>query len=289
MIAVDWGTTSCRAYRLRGSAVVERRDARAGILYVERGAFAETLREVIAPWLTDGEDRVLLAGMIGSRNGWVETDYVACPASPDALARALVPVPFDGARVRVVPGVSASDAAGVPEFMRGEESQIFGTRIETGLVCLPGSHSKWARVAGGEIVGFTTFLTGEAFAALRDHTILARSIRAAPLDLDAFDAGVARSADTGGVLHHLFGVRALGLTGRLTDATAGSYLSGLLIGHEVREALGAGEVDVHVVGAAELRELYTRAVSRCGGRAQPWSDEAAAAGLSRIAERARWT
>jgi len=288
MIAVDWGTTSCRAYRLQRGAIVDRREAHTGILHVENGAFAATLRLLIGSWLADGETRVLLGGMIGSRSGWVETAYVPCPVSRSELARMLVSVPFEGATVQVVPGVSANDAAGVPEFMRGEEAQIFGADIETGVACLPGSHSKWVRVVDRRIVDFTTHLTGEAFAALRAHTILARTMADGPTEQSAFDAGVARSADPGGVLHHLFGVRALALVGRLTEATTSSYLSGLLIGHEVRAAL-LPHTEVHVIGAAALTELYARAILACGGRPRRWPDDTAALGLSQLAESAQWT
>jgi 2-dehydro-3-deoxygalactonokinase len=288
MIAVDWGTTSCRAYRLHGGKPVDRRDAPAGILHVEQRDFSGTLRSLVAAWLADGEERILLAGMVGSRSGWVETGYLPCPVSPAQLAESVVPIPFEGAAVRVVPGVSAVDTARTPELMRGEEVQIFGAEIEAGTVCLPGSHSKWARVRDGRITDFGTYLTGESFAALRGHTILARTIVDGPLVVSAFDAGVMRSADPGGLLHHLFGVRALSLAGQLTEASSGSYLSGLLIGHEVRAALSPGN-EVHVIGAAHLTALYERAIVACGGRARVWAEDTAARGLNRIGESVRWT
>jgi 2-dehydro-3-deoxygalactonokinase len=289
VIAVDWGTTSCRAYRLRGGAVIDRREARAGILQIASESYAAALRDLVGSWLVDGEARIVIGGMIGSRSGWVETPYVPCPVSADDLSRQLVPVAFEGAIVRLVPGVSAADPTGIPEFMRGEEAQIFGTDVQDAVLCLPGSHSKWVRVTEKRIATFTTFLTGEAFSALRAHTILAKSIADAPIALDAFDAGVARSSEPGGLLHHLFGVRALTLTNRLSDQTAGSYLSGLLIGHEVRQALVERDAHVHVVGAAALTDLYARAIQSCGGRPRRWSDETGALGLSRIAEQASWT
>ena len=124
--------------------------------------------------------------------------------------------------------------------MRGEETQVMGVQAllrNGGMACLPGTHSKWVRVEGGRIVGFTTHMTGEAFAALRGHTILGRMMRDGPADGAPFEAGLARSAEPGGLLHHLFGVRALGLANRLEEADAPAYLSGILIGHEVRAAL----------------------------------------------------
>jgi 2-dehydro-3-deoxygalactonokinase len=169
--------------------------------------------------------------------------------------------------------------------MRGEETQIAGVLADMpaatpALACLPGSHSKWARIAGGRIVMFQTYLSGEAFAALRGHTILGRMMREGPIDPAGFDRGVARSGAPGHLLHHLFGVRALGLFGRLGEAEAAGYLSGLLIGHEVRAALPDGGGEVHLIGAGALCGLYARAIALCGARAVAYGEDAAAAGLT---------
>ena len=288
MIGVDWGTTSFRAVRLRGRAVLERRDLPLGILRVPPGGFADALRGAISPWLADGETHVLVSGMAGSRQGWQEAPYLPCPAGAAGLAATLTPIPFDCAEVRLVPGLSVPGDP--PEVMRGEETQVVGALDgigRDGLACLPGSHSKWVQVRDGGIAGFTTHLTGEAFAALRDHTILGRMVQpgAAP-DPDSFDRGVARSAQPGGLLHHLFGVRTLGLFDRLPNPE--SYLSGLLIGHEVRAAMPPGQ-PVHLIGDAKLCALYARAVARCGGTVTIAGEDAAAAGLAIIGEHAAWT
>jgi len=293
VIGVDWGTSSFRAFRLAADGhVLGRRAAPRGILHIEGNRFAEALGEEIGAWLAEGETRVLLAGMIGSRQGWVEAPYLPCPAGAAEIAAALVPVPYAGARVLLVPGLSDSDDAGIPEVMRGEETQIVGALAglgEEGIACLPGSHSKWARVAGGRVTAFRTFLSGEAFSALRRGTILGRMMSDGPTDMAAFDRGVARSADAGHLLHHLFGVRTLGLTGRLADNASASYLSGLLIGHEVRAALPAGGGVVHLIGAAPLCALYARAVAACGGEAVIEDEDAAARGFSLIGRSAAWT
>ena len=288
MIGIDWGTSSFRAVRLQGQTVIDRQDLPLGILRVPPGGFASTLRDAVAPWLADGETRILVSGMAGSRQGWQEAPYLPCPADAAALAAALAPVPFDGAQVLLVPGLSVPGDP--PEVMRGEETQLVGTLAaigRDGLACLPGSHSKWARIGGGGIAGFSTHLTGEAFAALRDHTILGRMVQpgAAP-DPDCFDRGVARSAQPGGLLHHLFGVRTLGLFDRLPNPE--SYLSGLLIGHEVRAAAPGGQT-VHLIGEANLCALYARAIAHCGGSATIVTEDAAAAGLALIGEHAAWT
>ncbi|MES1155616.1 MAG: 2-dehydro-3-deoxygalactonokinase, partial [Pseudorhodoplanes sp.] len=211
MIGIDWGTSSFRAFRLADDgAVLERRQAPRGILTVANGAFADVVHEFAGDWLKAGEQHVLLSGMIGSRQGWRESQALQCPAGVEDLARALTPVPFDGARVFIVPGVTAKDGQGIPEFMRGEETQIAGLLPSIGvrgIVCLPGTHSKWARIEQGRIAGFTTHMTGEAFAALSEHTILGRLMQGDAADEGAFDRGVTRSADSGGLLHHLFGAR----------------------------------------------------------------------------------
>jgi 2-dehydro-3-deoxygalactonokinase len=295
MIGVDWGTSSFRAFRLdEAGRVRERRAAPRGILAVEESRFAEELLRQTGDWLAAGETRVLLSGMIGSRQGWREAPYLPCPAGPAELAAALAPVPFEGAALLLVPGLSDSDAAGTPDVMRGEETQIagvLGAIGADGIACLPGSHSKWARIAEGRIAGFSTYLSGEAFAALRGHTILGRMMRDGPTDPAAFARGLARSADPGHLLHHLFGVRTLALFGKLTEAEGASYLSGLLIGHEVRAALpaGGGGLRVHLIGAAPLCALYASAVTAAGATPVIHDEDAAARGLARIGKDATWT
>ncbi len=292
MIAVDWGTSSFRAFRLdAGGRILERRAAARGILTIEGGRFAEELLRQVGDWIAGGATRILMSGMIGSRQGWQEAPYLACPAGPAEIAAALVRVPFDGAQVLLVPGLTHSDAAGTPEVMRGEETQIagvLGALGRDGIACLPGSHSKWASIANGKVAGFATYLSGEAFAALRGHTILGRMIKDGPTDPSGFARGLARSADPGHLLHHLFGVRTLGLFGRLSEAESGSYLSGLLIGHEVRAALAHGGGTVHLIGSTALCALYAQAIEACGAQAEIHDEDAAARGLAMIGRDASW-
>jgi 2-dehydro-3-deoxygalactonokinase len=293
MIGVDWGTSSFRAFRMAADGTIrDRRTALRGILNVQDNKFADTLREEIGPWLAAGENHVLLSGMIGSRQGWKEAPYIPCPAGADEIAAALVEIEFDWGQVKLVPGLSGADEAGVAEVMRGEETQVFGVLTAmggSGLACLPGTHSKWVRVTNGRIVSFTTHMTGETFGALRGHTILARMMREGPTDGAPFDTGVRRAGDPGGLLHHIFGARAEVLAGRLAETDAAAYLSGILIGHEVCAAMAGrqGEV-VHVIGSPELTTLYARAISEHGGFAERHDGEAAARGLAWIAEHATW-
>lgn len=289
MIGIDWGTTSLRAYRLAGGRVIDRRDSARGIITVEPGGFGAVLRDAVGAWLQDGETDVLMAGMIGSRQGWVETPYLPCPAGLDRLAAALIVVPFDTARVAIVPGLQGEDASGTPEVMRGEETQLVGLVGWSGAsahACLPGTHSKWAVVAEGSVTKFATHMTGETFAALRSATILGRMMQDGPTDAPAFLRGVARAAEPGGLLHHLFGVRTQGLFGRLSPHEAASYLSGLLIGHEIEAAAPSGTV--HLIGTPELCALYAMALERCGEQCVRAPPDLAAVGLAAIAERAGW-
>ncbi|MGS0895217.1 2-dehydro-3-deoxygalactonokinase [Burkholderia stagnalis] len=249
LIALDWGTTSLRAYLYdaRG-ALLDTRSRPAGVMHVPAGgarAFDAVFEGACGDWLDRAPGvPVLAAGMVGSAQGWREAPYVAAPAGADALIAGLVTVTtVRGATVSIVPGVIAMGE--LPDVMRGEETQIVGALASDPmldadrsgvLIGLPGTHAKWAWVKGGLIERFQTFMTGELFAALRDHTILGRTMRpgAAP-DRDAFVRGVsvARGARRAGLLATIFSTRTLGLTGRLTPDTQGDYLSGLLIGHEL--------------------------------------------------------
>jgi 2-dehydro-3-deoxygalactonokinase len=296
VIAVDWGTSNFRAFRIDAEgAVVARCSSPQGILRVGPGNFEEALRAEVGAWLQEGENHVLLCGMIGSRQGWVEAEYLRCPVGIEELAVSVVKVPFFGAEVLLVPGVMGpvmgKDAAKAPELMRGEETAAMGILEDAGagLVCFPGTHSKWIQLSDRRIVSFTTSMTGEVYSALCKCTILERTMtHGAATNEAAFRDGVSRSADSGGLLHHLFGVRTLVLTGQLKEEASASYLSGLLIGHEVRAAMPAG-ARVVLAGAAQLCGLYAQAIEACGGRATLAEENAAALGLAAIGRRLHWT
>ena len=289
MIGLDWGTTSLRAYRLdQAGAVLEKRESKAGILSVKPGGFPDELRNIGGDWLEAGETLVVIAGMAGSKQGWAEAPYLPCPASVAEVARATLPVPFPAARVRLVPGLKARDANGVPEVMRGEETQILGVLDhlpqQEATLCLPGSHSKWVRVRAGQILDFSTHMTGEVFAALSAHTILARSLdHGAAHHPGAFARGLDRARQGGGLLHQLFGLRSLSLFDAMPQMEAASYLSGLLIGHEVAAALEAGVAPpVYLVGAKALTLRYAAALAAFGIPSVTLEEDAAARGLFQI-------
>lgn len=293
MIGVDWGTTQLRAYQIdaRG-AVLASRSAPKGIMTVQNGAFAATLEAVIGDWLDQETEPILMSGMIGSRQGWIEAPYVSCPAHPAQVAQALAEVAWgSGRRGFVCPGLSCRDRDGVPDVMRGEEVQMFGA-LDTlagaagSAICHPGTHSKHVRIEDGAVAGFRTYMTGEVFAVLREHSILGRTMVEGPADWQAFDQGVARASNSGGLLHHLFGARTRVLMNEIAPASEADYLSGMLIGHEIKAAGGSGPV--LVVGAEALAERYERAFRLCGREARALEGETATVkGLRLIHDLAR--
>ena len=287
MIAIDWGTTSFRAYRLdKAGRIVDTRLAPAGILAVENGKFADALEQQAGEWITAGETQVVMSGMIGSRQGWLEVPYAACPAGLDEIAAGMRKVAWDRGEVWIAPGVTCRDEAGVPDVIRGEETQILGSLDRLGAgrhtLCLPGTHSKWVEVENGRITQFSTHMTGEAFAVFKAHSILGRMMKDGVTDQNAFADGVRRSADAGGLLHHLFGVRSRALFGELPDTASASYLSGLLIGHEIRTARRGGGT-VHLLCTPQLAEVYRLALDAVGMESSTLDATAVTHGLFRLA------
>lgn len=282
MIAVDWGTSSLRGARLDPAGrVLEEKSAPLGILNVPNGDFAGTFAAQFGDWMKPAGSVCLISGMAGSRQGWVEAPYAACPAGPEELAKHLHWI--EPGRIAIVPGLS-DEQGDVPDVMRGEEVQIFGAmrlaNLTDGLFVLPGTHSKWATVRGGKVMGFRTFMTGEVYGLLARQSILARTLDVeAPLDEAIFRRGVTEAGAGEGLLHNAFGVRALGLFGRLTPAQSASYLSGLLIGEELRAQDLSSGVEVVAIGVPQLTARYALALGQKGVRVRGFGAEATWAGL----------
>jgi 2-dehydro-3-deoxygalactonokinase len=292
MIGVDWGITQLRAYQIGADgAILASRSAPRGIMAVPNGAFADALESVIGDWLDDEPEPFLMCGMIGSRQGWVEAPYVACPARPAEVAHHLAEVRWGTRRGFICPGLCCRDDHGVPDVMRGEEVQIFGAlRVldsgGLGTVCHPGTHSKHIRIENGALAAFTTHMTGEVFAVLREHSILGRTMAEGATDWQAFEQGLSRARQGGGLLHHLFGARTRVLMDEIAPASEADYLSGMLIGHEIAAAGGAGPVVV--IGTAQLEERYMRAFRLSGRETRGVAGEVATVmGLRLIHELAR--
>ncbi|MGH8288807.1 MAG: 2-dehydro-3-deoxygalactonokinase [Steroidobacteraceae bacterium] len=285
-ICGDWGTSRLRLALCAGERVLETRQG-PGIGALREPA-AEALRPLIASWRTTyGPMPLLLCGMAGSRNGWRETSYLPCPADLRALGTAALRFDSDGTRVAIAPGLSCTSRLGAPEVMRGEETQMAGAlALHHGLgagrhlLCLPGTHTKWAFLEDGVVRDFLTALTGELFGLLRDGSTLTRAARASaegqaqarvgtPADSeDGFESGLeaAITLKSASLLHALFTARSRQLLDGYSREWALSYLSGLLIGSDARGALPLFGAQGHAVliGDWALNERYARALRRLG-------------------------
>jgi 2-dehydro-3-deoxygalactonokinase len=292
LIAIDWGTTSARSYCLdEHGKICDQRSLPLGIANIQDGRFAEASQQLVASW----DDRLpcLACGMIGSRQGWKEAPYVECPASLDRLAGGVVKVD----RLSILPGLITRDARGIPDVMRGEETQILGAvspdepRV---IAVLPGTHSKWAIVEQGTVVDFATFMTGELYAVLLDHSILGRmAARSSTASHGpAFIRGVEHGLKTTLLTHDLFAARTLALTGELAPSDVDPWLSGLLIGIEILYAgswikmTAPSSSPVRIIGSDKLCDRYGEALSLAGIGSERGPADAAARGLWRIARQA---
>jgi 2-dehydro-3-deoxygalactonokinase len=288
-IALDWGTTSFRAYRAAANgSVLDTVTAPQGILAVTDGAFDEAMEAAIGSW--DVALPVICAGMITSRQGWHEVPYVPCPAGLNEIASGCANQRSRrGRNIHFVPGLSYMSGDGIPDVMRGEETQVLGaSRGGSETFVTPGTHSKWIDVEDGIIHSFATYMTGEAYAVMRNHSILGKLMQGDAADEAAFLRGAKLGLDRpGGLLHTLFSVRTLGLFDQLRMDSLPSYLSGILIGSEIGHAIAAGRKpsqETAVLGAAVLGSRYVAAMKVAGISAQAAAPTVAVQGLARIAD-----
>lgn len=299
LIALDWGTSSLRAWLLADDGeVIDARTARRGIMQIEDGDFAAVYRDVVGDWVDmHGDLPALACGMIGSRGGWAEAAYVECPAELAGLADRLLRIEADPVALHIVPGVMQPPGGRVlPDVMRGEETQVLGALAvapelaERGLLVLPGTHCKWVHIADHRLTAFTTYMTGELFAVLRKHSILGKPAHDSelPSDTAAFELGVDTARETGeaGIAAALFSTRSRMLVGEITAEATPDYLSGLLIGDELRSAtVGLDKVPpLRLIGDAALCARYRRALARFDVDDVAEIPDAARLGLWRIAE-----
>lgn len=271
-IAVDWGTSNLRGWAMGPAGPLAEASSTEGMGSLAPAGFEPALIRLISPWLTDRPMSVVACGMVGARQGWHEAPYRRVPCTPVAPG-SLVRVPTKDARldVRLVPGLMQSRPADV---MRGEETQIAGAlRLMPGfdgVLCLPGTHSKWAHVSAGEVVSFQTYMTGEMFALLSQHSVLRHGMAGSGWNDAAFDAGVSDALSTPErIAARLFSLRAEGLIADLSADAARSRLSGLLIGIELAAArpywLGQRVV---LIGSPTLSANYSRALGQQGLKAE---------------------
>lgn len=273
LIGLDWGTSSLRAYLMAaGGIVIESRSEPWGIQNISDGNYAGALADITAGW-PEGLP-MIASGMIGSRGGWREVPYISCSADLASLAAGLLPVETPSGTVHLVPGVLQQGS--LPDVMRGEETQILGALADhpelakLSLAVLPGTHSKWVRLRKGLIDSFTTHMTGELFSSIRDHTILGSPARdvVQQSSEEIFIRGIdtARLAGAEGLSARLFSARSLYLTGQLPAEHTLEYLSGLLIGEEIRSALAtcdpASFPPITLIGNSALSARYQLALEQ---------------------------
>nr|WP_314093514.1 2-dehydro-3-deoxygalactonokinase [uncultured Shinella sp.] len=273
-VAVDWGTSSFRLWLIGkdGGVLAERRSGE-GMTTAARTGFAEVLNSHLSAIAAPKNLPVLICGMAGAKQGWVEAGYLDTPAALLDIPAAAVRIPGVEADIRILPGLAQRDPA-APDVIRGEETQLLGAAGELGngdhLVCMPGTHSKWVRLSGGRVEGFSTFMTGELFDAVAKNTILSHSIaEAGPVSggSEAFRAAVSRMVKTPALAtSQLFSVRAGALIAGLKPDDAKARLSGTLIGLEIAGALSlvAEGTPVALVVSGGLGTLYGEALAAAG-------------------------
>ena len=279
-IAVDWGTSNLRVWAMSGSdSVLAFRQSDQGMGRLDRAGFEPALLALVADWISP-RTPIVACGMVGSRQGWTEAPYAAVPCAALQQARAR---PETDLNVQIIPGVKQETPADV---MRGEETQIAGFLSLNpnwdGVICLPGTHTKWVHVSAEEIVSFQTAMTGDLFAAISGHSVLRHSVGEG-WDDAGFDQGLEDGlARPERLAARLFSLRAEGLLHGLSNDTAKSRLSGLLIGVELAAAkpywLGQ---QVAVIGEGALAGLYVKALaSQAVVATQANADRVTLAGLS---------
>ena len=257
-VAIDWGTSSFRAWLIEHDQVCEFVETDQGVKNFVTGSHSQYLRETLSPW-ENKFDFIIAIGMIGSSIGLYETYFSNLPISVKAVVDSLIEVPDFKPPLYIVPGVSKSG-----DVMRGEESQSLAADLENGLVILPGTHSKWVKIQNKEIIDFKTYLTGELFELLRNHSTLSKATESS-LKITAtkeFIEGL--DSDISNLTHDLFSIRAKWLQGKSSEASR-EYLSGLLVGAEIKSGKAwSGSEKVTIVASEALAQLYLDALAHFG-------------------------
>ena len=281
-IAVDWGTTNLRAWGMLNNGTVFRRiESRLGMARVEPEGFEAALTSVVGDWLSvDRQIPVIACGMVGADQGWIHAPYRCAPCTPVAPGGLTTPVVSDHRiSVAIVPGISTTRPG--PDVMRGEESQIAGLlsilpEFE-GVVCLPGTHSKWVSVNSGHITGFQSYMTGELFELLGTKSLLRHSVDKSGWRESAYLEAVERSMrDPARISASLFSVRSESLVCGLEPADANSRLSGILIGTELASTRSLwSDQDLVVLGSGTVHAAYTSAFKGIGKAIETMDSEVA--------------
>lgn len=270
LIVADWGTTNLRLYliddQLNRLAEIKNQQGLTNLT----DSFPTTLKTHVNPWLSKyGELPIIVIGMAGSREGWVETPHIRCPAKISDLAGSSYKISLsDTLKALIVPGISANSISIAPDFMRGEETQVFGAlellknsgHSGRCAFCLPGTHTKWVSVAEGSIESCSTVMTGEIFNLFCKHSILSTSISENYKPVDKkFIAGLTTSKRAGGLMHQVFSVRTNNILGSNSLEDGNSYLSGILIGNDILAMSQYTKEKIFIIGQEKLARLYYQA------------------------------
>ena len=260
-VAIDWGTSSFRAWLIERDQVSDYLQTDQGVKNFASGSHSAYLIEVLGKW--QGQyDRIIAIGMIGSSIGLYETDFSPLPIDIDEVSNSLIQVPNFEPALYIVPGVSK-----VGDVMRGEESQSLASGLENGLVISPGTHSKWVEIKSGKITDFRTYLTGELFEILRNHSTLSKATDSSAKLVASGNFVEGLNAQPSDLTHDLFAIRANWLQGKTEDASR-EYLSGLLIGAEIKSAKSWCKAsEARIVASDSLAEIYIFALSHFGIKA----------------------
>lgn len=294
-IAVDWGTSHLRAYLCQYSQDKQLQlldqGCGPGVVKIDTD-FKTTLLKCISPWRQQyGALPILMAGQINSSIGWKVTPYLDCPLRPQEISNSCLGFDCEGHRITLLPGVRCALQNNLQDVMRGEELQILGflqlqPSYSTGsiLLCLPGTHTKWVQLTDGQISCFKTAMTGELFDLLCHQSVLIQQESAqGDFDWAAFEQGCefTLSSDSGNFVHGLFSVRTRQLSGEMTSLQAKAYLSGVLIGSDVRAAKHAKEwqltqgSEVVVIGSTRLNRCFATALSSIGVKCREFDVQSA--------------
>lgn len=286
-IAADWGTTHMRAWAIgEEDNVLAFRESNEGMKDLQQNEFEPVLLKLIESWLDDTKVTTVMAcGMVGSKQGWVETPYLKTPCVPiDNQQLTIATTKDNRIKVNFVPGVMQNNSA---DIMRGEETQIAGFINKNpdfnGVVCLPGTHTKWVNVKEGQITSFKTFMTGELFGVISNHTLIRHSISIKGWNQAGFEAGIHEGFNNpGSIASNLFSLRAESIVNDLDRDQARSTLSGLLLGVELNGAQTFWEnSNVIIIGSQLLSDNYHQGLKILGGQSQLFSLETATlSGLS---------
>jgi 2-dehydro-3-deoxygalactonokinase len=286
-IAADWGTTHMRAWAVgEEDSVLAFRESNEGMKDLQQNEFEPVLLRLIESWLDDAiVTTVMACGMVGAKQGWVETPYLKTPCVPlDNNQLTTANTHDKRIKVHLVPGVMQLHTA---DIMRGEETQIAGFINKNldfnGVVCLPGTHAKWVNINEGQITSFKTFMTGELFGVISSHTLIRHSISIKGWNQESFEEGVLEGFKSPGLIaSNLFSLRSESIVNDLDCDQARSTLSGLLLGVELNGAQSYWKGNkVTLIGSELLSNIYYQGLKILSGQSQLFSPETATlSGLS---------